>query len=64
MDMKFNLGPAEKLFGPGGVQIRTQGNAELSFGMTYKNVKNPSLPESQRKTLVFDIDEKININVN
>lgn len=36
MDMKFNLGPAEKLFGPGGVQIRTQGNAELSFGMTYK----------------------------
>ncbi|KAA4695402.1 cell surface protein SprA, partial [Bacteroides intestinalis] len=64
MDMKFNLGPAEKLFGPGGVQIRTQGNAELSFGMTYKNVKNPSLPESQRKTLGFDFDEKININVN
>ena len=64
MDMKFNLGPAEKLFGPGGGQIRTQGNAELSFGMTYKNVKNPSLPESQRKTLGFDFDEKININVN
>ena len=64
MDMKFSLGPAEKLFGPGGVQIRTQGNAELSFGMNYKNVKNPSLPENQRKTFGFDFDEKININVN
>ncbi len=49
LDMKFDLGPAEKLFGPGGVQIRTQGNAELSFGINYKNVQNPSLPESQRK---------------
>lgn len=27
-------------------------------------MKNPSLPESQRKTLGFDFDEKININVN
>ena len=26
-NMKFNLGPAEKIFGPGGVQIRTQGSA-------------------------------------
>ncbi len=64
MDMKFNLGPAEKLFGPGGVQIRTQGSAELKFGINYKNVQNPSLPESQRKTTGFDFDEKINVNVN
>lgn len=64
LDMKFDLGPAEKLFGPGGVQIRTQGSAELSFGMTYKNVKNPSLPESKRKTTGFDFDEKINVNIN
>lgn len=64
MDMKFGLGPAEKLFGPGGVQIRTQGSAELKFGINYKNVQNPSLPESQRKTIGFDFDEKINVNVN
>ena len=25
-DMNFDLGPAEKIFGPGGVRIRTQGN--------------------------------------
>ena len=63
MDMKFGLEPAEKLFGPGGVQIRTQGSAELSTGITYKNVNNPALPESQRKTWGFDFDEKVNVNV-
>ena len=63
-NMKFNLGPAEKIFGPGGVQIRTQGSAELSFGVKYNNVQNPTLPESMRKTWGFDFDEKININVN
>ncbi|MDR0989509.1 MAG: cell surface protein SprA, partial [Prevotellaceae bacterium] len=63
MDMKFNLGPAEKLFGKGGVQIKMQGNAELSFGVNYKNVQNPSLPESQRKTIGFDFDEKINVGI-
>ena len=63
-NMKFNLGPAEKIFGPGGVQIRTQGSAELSMGMKYNNVQNPTLPESMRKTWGFDFDEKININVN
>lgn len=30
-DMHFDLGPAEKIFGPGGVRIRTQGTAELKF---------------------------------
>ena len=63
-NMKFNLGPAEKIFGPGGVQLRTQGSAEISMGMTYKNVKNPSLPQSQRKTWGFDFDEKVNANIN
>lgn len=63
-DMKFNLGPAEKIFGPGGVQIKTQGTAELSFGGNYKNVGNPALPIRSRKTFGFDFDEKINININ
>lgn len=64
MDMKFDLGPAEKIFGPGGVQIKTQGNAELRFGFKTKNVENPSLPARTRKTTGFDFDEKINININ
>ena len=30
-DMKFNIGPADKVFGPGGVQLKLQGSAELLF---------------------------------
>lgn len=62
-DMHFDLGPAEKIFGPGGVRIRTQGTAELKLGATLKNIDNPSLPERNRKTTAVDFDEKINLNV-
>ena len=64
MDMHFDLGPAEKIFGPGGVRIKTQGTAELKMGATLKNIDNPSLPIRNRKTTSFDFDEKINLNVN
>ena len=30
-DMRFSLGPAEKIFGPGGVRITTNGSAELKI---------------------------------
>ena len=62
-DMNFDLGPAEKIFGPGGVRIRTQGTAELKLGATLKNIDNPSLPIRNRRTTSFDFDEKINLNV-
>ena len=63
-DMHFELGPAEKIFGPGGVRIKTQGTAELKFGATLKSIDNPSLPIRNRKTTTIDFDEKINLNVN
>ena len=63
-NMHFSLGPAEKIFGPGGVRIRTQGTAELKFGATLKNIDNPALPIRNRKTTTMDFDEKINLNVN
>lgn len=64
MDMQFDLGPAEKIFGPGGVRISTQGSAELQMGVTYRNTDNPTQSESTRKTIGFDFDEKINVNIN
>ena len=63
-DMHFDLGPAEKIFGPGGVRIKTQGTAELKLGATLKNIDNPALPERNRKTTAINFDEKINLNVN
>ena len=63
-DMHFELGPAEKIFGPGGVRVKTQGTAELKLGATMKNVDNPSLPIRNRKTTTMNFDEKINLSVN
>ncbi|MBR3884691.1 MAG: cell surface protein SprA [Bacteroidaceae bacterium] len=62
-DMHFDLGPAEKIFGPGGVRIKTQGNAEMKIGYSMQTIDNPSLPERSRSTNSFDFDEKINLNV-
>ncbi len=62
-DVKINIGPADKIFGPGGVQLKTSGSAELKFGFKTNNVENPSLPEKQRKKTYFDFDEKIDLNM-
>ena len=58
-DMKFNIGPADKVFGPGGVQLKLQGSAELLFGFKHQYVDNPSLTERSRNNNIFDFDEKI-----
>ncbi len=63
-DMHFDLGPAEKIFGPGGIRVKTQGTAELKFGVNKKSIDNPSLPIRNRKTTMMNFDEKINLNVN
>ena len=62
-DMKFNIGPADKVFGPGGVQIKTQGSAEMVFGFKSNKVDNPALTERMRTSNIFDFNEKIQMNV-
>ena len=37
-DMQFDLGPADKIFGPGGVRVKTQGTAELKVGATRRTL--------------------------
>lgn len=63
-DMQFNIGKAAKIFGPGGVRIKTQGNAELKIGANHRFTDNPSLSERNRKVFGFDFDEKINLSLN
>ena len=62
-DMKFDLGPAAKIFGPGGVRIKTQGSASMKLGANMRNVDNPTLAERNRKVFGFDFDEDINVSV-
>ena len=63
-DMKFNIGPADKIFGPGGVQLKLQGSAELMFGFKHQFVDNPSLTKRSKNNNIFDFDEKIQVSVN
>lgn len=63
-DMHFDLGPLNKVFGPGGVRIKTQGSAELKIGANTRFTDNPSLSERNRKVFGFDFDEKINLSLN
>lgn len=63
-NMQFDLGPAEKIFGPGGVQVRTSGSAAIKFGYNRNKVDNPSLSVQNRATGGFDFDEQINLNIN
>ena len=63
-DMRFSLGPAEKIFGPGGVHIKTQGSAELKIGANMKSTDNPTLAASRRSSFGLDFDMKINMTVN
>ncbi len=63
-DMQFDLGAAEKIFGPGGVQLRTQGSVEISFGVKNNIVENPSLSERARNRTYFDFDQSIQLSIN
>ncbi|MBO4550159.1 MAG: cell surface protein SprA, partial [Bacteroidaceae bacterium] len=63
-DMKFNIGPADKVFGPGGVQLKMQGSAELLFGFKHQYIDNPALTQHSRNNNIFDFDEKIQLSVN
>ena len=62
-DMKFNIGPADKVFGPGGVQLKMQGSAELLFGFKHQYIANPSLTQRARNNNIFDFDEKIQASI-
>ena len=63
-DIQFGLGKADKIFGPGGVRLKLQGQVEILMGFKINRVQNPALSERMRKPApIFDFDEKIQMNV-
>ena len=62
-DMQFDIGAADRLFGPGGIRVRTQGSAEISMGLKTNKNNDPSLPERSRKRTYFNFDESVQLNV-
>lgn len=62
-DMQFNIGAADRIFGPGGVRVKTQGSAEITMGLKTNKNNDPSLPERSRKRTFFNFDESVQLNV-
>ncbi len=53
----------DRLFGGTAVDIRPNGNIDLTFGGNYQNIQNPTLTEQQRKQGGFKFDMNIQMNV-
>ncbi|HPZ87235.1 MAG TPA: cell surface protein SprA, partial [Flavihumibacter sp.] len=53
----------DRLFGTGKIDIRPQGNVDITLGYQGQNIKNPTLPERARKTGGFDFDMGANLSV-
>ena len=64
LDMNFALGPLEKIFGPGGVQLKTQGSVQVAMGIKSNKTDNPALPLSSRRKTYFDFDQKVQATIN
>ena len=64
LDINFALGPLEKIFGPGGVSLKTQGSVQLNMGIKSNFTDNPSLSVTSRRKTYFDFDQKIQATIN
>ncbi len=64
LDMNFALGPLEKIFGPGGVQLKTQGSVQISMGVKSNKTDNPALSLTSRRKTYFDFEQKIQATIN
>ena len=56
-------GVFDRIFGGNGIQVRPQGNVDVTFGGNWQNIKNPMLVQRAQKYGVFDFDMQMNINL-
>lgn len=63
LDMNFALGPLEKIFGPGGVSLKTQGSVQIDMGIKSNKTDNPALSLTSRRKTFFDFDQKIQATI-
>ena len=63
LDMNFALGPLEKIFGPGGVSLKTQGSIKIDMGIKSTKTDNPTLSLNSRRKTFFDFDQKIQATI-
>lgn len=62
--IRKSSGILDTIFGPGGIQLTTQGSLELSTGIKHMFINNPMLPQRARKRTMLDFNPLIQLNVN
>ena len=60
---KISKGLVDRLFCGSDINIRPQGNIDLTFGGDYQKIANPILTERQQRQGGFDFDMRIQLNV-
>lgn len=63
-DIKVNTGILDRVFGPGGVQMKVQGYVEVQAGVKHTGTDNPTISPRNRNRFMFDFEEKIQLNAN
>jgi cell surface protein SprA len=53
----------DRLFGGTKIEVKPQGNLDLTLGGNYQKIDNPNIPLRNRHTGGFDFDMNINMNV-
>jgi len=62
-NFKFDLGPADKIFGPGGIRLNANGSILTKIGFTRTSTQNPTLTERQKNRTAFDFDAQIQAKI-
>jgi cell surface protein SprA len=59
----YKEGLFDRIFGGNSIQVKPQGNVDVTFGGSWQNIKNPTLPQRSQKYGIFDFDMQMNINL-
>ena len=51
----YKEGLFDRIFGGTGIQVRPQGNVDVTLGGNWQNIKNPALTQRQQKYGVLDV---------
>lgn len=59
----YKEGLFDRIFGGTSIQVRPQGNVDVTMGGNWQNIRNPALVQRAQKYGVFDFDMQMNINL-
>ncbi len=59
----YREGIFDRIFGGTEIQVRPQGNVDVTLGGNWQNIKNPTLVQRAQKYGVFDFDLQMNISL-